>query len=121
MKEIHFFSNHWRQIDWEGQHKYVLPKHHEGAESIFCETCDYDKMEEILADRKAKEKKNDLILTTQMCFLQTDWLELGYRIFVHDNTGDYEIKLGGDNERTRREIRISHNLFKMWHNGEFAI
>ena len=121
MKEIHFFSNHWKQIDWDDKHKYLLPKNYDGAESIFCESGDYDTMEDILSDRRENPRVNDYILTTQMCFLSTDWIEMGYKIFVHDITGDYEVRLGEDNERTHRYIRMGHNLFKMWHNGEFAI
>lgn len=48
--------------------------------------------------------------------------EYGYRIFVHDNVLNfdncYEIKVG-DNERMNREIRLGHNIFKMWRAGEF--
>jgi len=121
MKEIHFFSNHWKQIDWEVEHKYLLPKNYDSAESIFSESGDYDTMEDIMSDRKENPRVNDYILTTQMCFLSTDWIEMGYRIFIHDITGDYEVKLGEDNERTHRYIRMGHNLFKMWYNGEFAI
>ena len=119
MKEIHFFSNHWKQIDWESEHKYLLPKNYEGAESIFDESGDYDTMNDIMSDRIENPRINDYLLTTQMCFLSTDWIEMGYRIFIHDETGDFEVKLGDSNERTDRYIRMGHNLLKMWRNGEF--
>ena len=61
------------------------------------------------------------IHTFQMSLMEGRLWELGYRIFVHDDTGVYELKLGTDNTRTHRELRISHNLFKMWKNGEFRL
>ena len=62
----------------------------------------------------------NIIHTLQMCCLDTSLFKLGYRVFIHENEESvYEIKLGTENERTNREIRISHNLFKMWLNGEF--
>lgn len=61
------------------------------------------------------------INTSQMGLLSSELWELGYRIFVVDECGKYEIKLGGENERTEREIRFPHSLFKMWQNGEFNL
>lgn len=61
------------------------------------------------------------IHTTQMGMLDTELIELGYRIFIHESeTESYEIVLGGSNERTDKAIRPAHNLFKMWKAGAFA-
>lgn len=65
----------------------------------------------------------DFIPTMQMGLLDVRLItECGYRIFIHDKpcaVGKcYEIKLG-QNERTNREIKEHHNLFKMWNAGEF--
>lgn len=62
-----------------------------------------------------------VIYTTQMGLLSTELIKLGYRIFIHESeTEYYEIVLGGDNERTDKELRHKHNLFKMWQAGAFA-
>lgn len=61
-----------------------------------------------------------IINTTQMGFLHTGLFDLGYRIFIHKSQDEsYEIVLGSPNERTNREIKMGHNLFKMWESGEF--
>lgn len=62
----------------------------------------------------ANEKQ---IHTTQMGLLNTTLFDKEYRIFIHSRD-TYEIKLG-ENERTEREIRMGHNLFYLWQNGEF--
>ncbi|MBQ7621102.1 MAG: hypothetical protein IJV47_02455 [Candidatus Methanomethylophilaceae archaeon] len=63
----------------------------------------------------------EYIATIQMCYLDTRWFEEGFRIFVHDHTGTFEIVLGEGNERTDRYIRYAHCLYRMWLNGEFEL
>ena len=64
------------------------------------------------------EEEDERIGTTQVILCTTKLFELGYRIFVHDFKGIYEIKLG-KNDCTNREIKMSHNLPKLILNGEF--
>ena len=55
-----------------------------------------------------------------MGMLSTELIELGYRIFVHESDVDfYEIVIGGNNERTNKDLRMAHNLFKMWRANAF--
>lgn len=65
------------------------------------------------------EEEEEKIASTQVILCTTKLFELGYRIFVHDFKGIYEIKLG-KNECTNREIKMSHNLPKLILNGEFT-
>ena len=59
------------------------------------------------------------IHSTQFIFLSTSLFDLNYQIFIHEKNGDvYEIKLGPNNTRTNRDIKKSHNLLKLWQNGE---
>lgn len=64
------------------------------------------------------EEEEERIVSTQVILCTTKLFELGYRIFVHDFKGIYEIKLG-KNDCTNREIKMSHNLPKLILNGEF--
>ena len=73
------------------------------------------------------ENNEDIIHTNQMSFLSTKLFEKGYCIFVHEYSRKlrrnlvYEIKLGKNNERTDKEIRMCHNLFDFCKNGVFDL
>lgn len=59
--------------------------------------------------------------TLQMSFLRDVWdlhFEYGAKIFVHDETGDYEIS--ESNGCTDRQLRRAHDIFKLWRSGAFA-
>lgn len=62
-----------------------------------------------------------IIHTLQMGLLtiSSKLFDAGYRIFIHDDHGEFELTLG-DCARTNREIRYAHNHFKMWVSGEFT-
>ena len=62
-----------------------------------------------------------IIHTLQMGLLtiSSKLFDVGYRIFIHDDHGEFELTLG-DCARTNREIRYAHNHFKMWISGEFT-
>ena len=65
---------------------------------------------------KAGEER---IYTFQVVTCTTDLFRHGYRIFVHASLDDtYEIKLGM-NDRTGREIKMGHCLYKLILAGEF--
>ena len=61
------------------------------------------------------------IHTTQMGLLtiSSKLFDAGYRIFIWDDHGEFELTLGNC-ARTNREIRYGHNHFKMWVSGEFT-
>lgn len=85
---------------------------------------EYDKEEPIFCSWNTTQNQikigKSIIHTTQMGLLSTELFELGYRIFIHESkTEFYEIIFGSQNERTNREIKMGHNLFKMWESGEF--
>lgn len=97
MKEIHFYTNS----------KYI-PGHIRY----------YDSWEETL---EAICNKTE-VHTVQMALLTTSLFGDGFRVYIHENKYDfYEVKLGSDNTRTDREIKVTHNLFRMWLSGEFDI
>jgi hypothetical protein len=65
--------------------------------------------------------EDTVIHTLQMGLLtiSSKLFDAGYRIFIHDDHGEFELTLG-DCARTNREIRYAHNHFKMWVSGEFT-
>lgn len=68
------------------------------------------------------EVESERIDTTQIVLCTTDLFRKGYRIFIHPTEGDmFEIKLGDNSPYTDREIRMSHNLYKMLIAGTFNI
>ena len=77
-------------------------------------------MEMTVADvEQAINMNAGCIYTYQVVTCTTDLFNKGYRIFVHNTPDDqYEIKLGC-NERTNREIKMGHCLYKMILAGEF--
>lgn len=86
---------------------------------------EYDKEEPVFHSWNTTQNQimvgESIIHTTQMGLLNTELIELGYRIFIHESeTECYEIVLGDNNERTFKAIRTMHNLFKMWQGGAFA-
>jgi hypothetical protein len=59
--------------------------------------------------------------TLQLVTCMTDLFTKGYRIFVHPRLGGvFEITLG-ECERTKREIRMGHCLWRMLITGAFEI
>lgn len=66
-------------------------------------------------------RRDTIIHTTQMGLLtmSSKLFDAGYRIFIYDDHGEFELTLGNC-ARTNREIRYAHNHFKMWVSGEFT-
>jgi len=57
-------------------------------------------------------KNEDNVHTTQICLLSFDLLEQFGKIFLDINGAKHELKLG-KNTWTAKELRVSHNLFKL--------
>lgn len=110
MREIHFFEYEDDEDDWV-MHQQIEDK------SVWVAN-DFADMKYIAGHLS---EVREYVATIQMCYLDTRWFEEGFRIFVHDHTGSFEIVLGDGNERTSRYIRYGHNLFRMWENGEFGL
>ena len=111
MREVHFFDSLY------GRDKWIVLQMIDGKPSPYGAT-DYVSMDKL---QKNIPDGDVVIVTTQMCFLSTQWFQNGFKIFVHDKTGEFEIVLGGGNERTDRYIWPYNNLFRMWENGEFGL
>ena len=118
MKEVHFFTDYHESLIWMADHKYLFKGL--SGDKVLEELIDYKDVYNVLQDLKSESHFSKVYVTTQMCFIDSVWFSYGFRIFVHDSTGTFEIKLGSENERTHRCIRMTHNLFRMWENGEFS-
>lgn len=59
------------------------------------------------------------IHTYQIAILALHPLARGWRVFLIDRHGQYEIELGADNKRTDREISGTHNLLNLYLTGKF--
>ena len=113
MREIHFFESEEDEKDWV-MDPFVLDL----PDPIWVMN-DYALMSSVLKN-VPQESRGIVIATIQMCYLDTRWFEKGFRIFVHDHTGTFEIVLGEGNERTDREIRYANSLYNLWLGGEFG-
>lgn len=79
---------------------------------------------DFVTDLTVEQVKNSIekevnIYTYQVITCTTDLFNHGYRIFVHESSdSEYEITFGKC-DRTTREIKMGHCLYKMILSGEF--
>lgn len=75
------------------------------------------------------EEKRDLIYTTQMFCMNTRLIEFGYEIWIKERdrepysitrSKDYDELHFLDCNQTNRQLRMAHNILKMWGAGAFA-
>ena len=93
-------------------HFYTSPESKEPPHGPVTHTWDYTEYE--------INHTKDNVYTTQMGLLNAAWdrhWEYGDRVFIHEENGVYELK--ADCERTDRELRRAHNVFKLFAAGEF--
>lgn len=69
-----------------------------------------------------REDTDCLISTSQIAVLEFAgrMLDEGWAVYVTDDTGTYQIKLGWENKCTNRRITPESNLLRLWHAGEFS-
>ena len=94
-KRIHFYKDNYGLQNCEG----FLVTHNKTIEAI--------------------QADEELINTSATSALDFAWLlDKGYRIWLHENNRNFEIKLGNV-VATDKEIRKGHNIMKLWIGGAF--
>lgn len=108
MKEIHFFECYGTMA------MYALNLESEEKTDFFVCMSYY-------GTTMAIDKNTPIILTTDMSSMSMDLIDQGYRIFLHQvGCEDIEIKVG-DNDWTDKDIRMAHNIEKMWKSGAMRL
>lgn len=57
--------------------------------------------------------------TTQMSFLKNAWWD-GYEVYILNSKSKF-VKICNESNLTAKELRHSHNIFKIWEAGGFNI